>query len=83
MKEKNEEKKKIEKPTILKIEELREKLAKDINESRLASYNSIPILEDFLNQLRQLNAQLYESEKQSYEEQLKELEVENVDSKTK
>lgn len=78
---KNEENSKIEKPTILKIEEFRDKLAICINSSELASYDVIPIVEDFLNQLRQLNAQFYESEKQRYESQLKEMEEKNGDDR--
>lgn len=79
---KNKENQKIEKPTILKIEEFKEKQAKILNESELASFVLIPIMEDFLNQLRQLNAQFYESEKQRYESQLKE-EEKNGNSETK
>lgn len=80
MKNKKEE---IEKPIILQLEETRIEMVNLINKSDLPYFIVIPMLEDLLRQLRELNQKQYEEERRNYEEQLKEMEEKNVQKKNK
>lgn len=61
------EKKQVEKPTILLIEEFKVELANLINNSNLPTFIIEPILKDFLNETRIMVNRQYELEKTRYE----------------
>ena len=70
------ENKKIEKPTILLIEDFKNGLANLINNSNLPTFIIEPILKDFLNETRIIINRQYEAEKAQYE-----ILLEDVDKK--
>lgn len=57
----------MEKPITIKIQELKENLAKLINESGLPSYIIEPIIKDFYQEIYKLNQAQFLKDKEEYE----------------
>lgn len=61
----------MEKPIQIVIEDLRETIAKDINDTKLPACFVTPILKDIYEQCIALEKQQYEQAKRTYEDSLK------------
>lgn len=70
---------KIEKPTVVVIEETKTKLIEVITQSGLPAFIMEPILSDFLDETRAAAQREYETQKQEYERLLQEQTKEDKD----
>lgn len=70
---------KVEKPTVVVIEETKTKLIEVITQSGLPAFIMEPILSDFLDETRAAAQREYETQKQEYERLLQEQTKEDKD----
>ena len=65
-----ENKKEIQKPTVVLIEETRRKIGEVITESGLPAFLIVPVMRDLFEEVTNASRMEYETQKRQYEEML-------------